>query len=102
MLAVRDSKLAHTGLQARYSQWRAPAVDVRFEGTEAGIAAQTETLRKLAAPAAEAATSDVVRQGRQELWSSAECAAIAKFGVLPAPAAETPGGIRLRTESPCV
>src|SRR5258707_6654106 len=52
MLAVQDSKLAHTGLQARYSEGRAPAVDVRFEGTHAGIAAQTETVRELAAPAA--------------------------------------------------
>src|SRR5438270_5491519 len=30
MLAVQDSKLAHTGLQARYSEGSAAAVDVRF------------------------------------------------------------------------
>src|SRR5580700_5594704 len=98
VLAVRDSKLAHTGLQARYSEGGMPAVDVRFEGTDAGIAAQTETLRKLAAPAAEAATSDAVWQARQELWSSAEAAAIAKFSVLPASVAETCGRIRLLTD----
>jgi len=99
MLAVQDSTLAHTGLQARYSEGRTPAVDVRFEGTDAGIAAQTETLRKLAAPAAEAATSDAVWQARQELWCSAEAAAIAKFSVLPASVAETCGRIRLLADS---
>src|SRR6266436_2077608 len=99
MLAVQDSKLAHTGLQARYSEGRTPAVDVRFEGTDAGIAAQTETLRKLAAPAAEAANSDAVWLARQELWSSAEAAAIAKFSVLPASVAETCGRIRLLADS---
>jgi glycolate oxidase FAD binding subunit len=99
MLAVQDSKLAHTGLQARFSEGRTPAVDVRFEGTDAGIAAQTETLRKLAAPAAEAATSDAVWLARQELWSSAEAAAIAKFSVLPASVAETCRRIRLLADS---
>src|SRR6267154_858513 len=99
MLAVQDSKLVHTGLQVRYSEERTPAVDVRFEGTNAGIAAQTETLRKLAAPAAEAATSDAVWQARQELWCSAEAAAIAKFSVLPASVAETCGRIRLLADS---
>jgi glycolate oxidase FAD binding subunit len=99
MLAVQDSKLVHTGLQVRYSEERTPAVDVRFEGTDAGIAAQTETLRKLAAPAAEAATSDAVWQARQELWCSAEAAAIAKFSVLPASVAETCGRIRLLADS---
>jgi glycolate oxidase FAD binding subunit len=92
MLAVQDSKLAHTGLQARFSERMTPAVDVRFEGTDAGIAAQTETLRKLAAPAAESASSDTVWQARQELCSSAE-AAIAKFSVLPASIAATCGRV---------
>jgi len=89
MLAVQDSRLAHTGLQTRYTPGAAPAVDVRFEGTGAGLAAQAGTLRKLAAPATEAATSDAVWQARQELWCQAEPAAIAKFSVLPASIAET-------------
>jgi glycolate oxidase FAD binding subunit len=99
MLAVQDSKLAHTGLQARLSEGTTPLVDVRFEGTDAGIAAQTETLRKLAAPAAETATSDAVWQARQELWSSAEAAAIAKFSVLPASIAETCDRVRQLSDS---
>jgi glycolate oxidase FAD binding subunit len=93
MLAVQDSTLTHTGLQARFTAGAAPAVDVRFEGTEAGVAAQAVALRILAAPATETATSDTVWQAREELWSSAEPAAIAKFSVLPASVAETCGRI---------
>src|ERR1700724_3546318 len=40
MLAVQDSWLTPTGLQARFTADAAPAVDVRFEGTDAGLAAQ--------------------------------------------------------------
>ena len=99
MLAVQDSTLTHTGLQARFTAGAAPAVDVRFEGTEAGVAAQAVALRILAAPATETATSDTVWQAREELWSSAEPAAIAKFSVLPASVAETCGRIRQLVDS---
>jgi glycolate oxidase FAD binding subunit len=98
ILAVQDSKLAYTGLQARFSEGMAAAVDVRLEGTEAGITAQTELLRKLAGPATEIATSDAVWQARQELWSSPE-AAIAKFSVLSASIAETCGLVRHLSDS---
>jgi FAD/FMN-containing dehydrogenase len=99
MLAVQDSWLTPTGLQARFTADAAPAVDVRFEGTDAGLAAQAVTLRKLATPAIETATSDAVWQAREELWSSAEPAAIAKFSVLPASVAETCGRIRHLADS---
>ena len=99
MLSVQDSGLTPTGLQARFAAMAAPAVDVRFEGTDAGLAAQGVALRKLAAPATEAATSDSVWQAREELWSSAEPAAIAKFSVLPGSIAETCGRIRLLADS---
>jgi len=93
VLAVQDSRLTPTGLQARFTAGAAPAVDVRFEGTDAGLAAQAAALRKLAAPAIETATSDLVWQAQEELWSFAEQAAIAKFSVLPASVAETCGRI---------
>src|SRR5271167_4439513 len=99
LLAVQDSRLAHTGLQTRYTPGAAPTVDVRFEGTGAGLAAQAGTLRKLAAPATEAAASDAVWQARQELWCQAEPAAIAKFSVLPASIAETCRCIRNLADS---
>ena len=74
-------------------------MDVRFEGTDAGLAAQAVELRKLAAPAIESAPSDPVWQAREELWSSAEPAAIAKFSVLPASVAQTCGRIRHLADS---
>jgi glycolate oxidase FAD binding subunit len=99
ILAVQDSWLTPTGLQVRFSAGVAPAVDVRFEGTDAGLAAQALALRKLAAPATETVTSDAVWQAREELWSSAEPAAIAKFSVLPAAVAETCSRIRHLADS---
>jgi glycolate oxidase FAD binding subunit len=99
MLAVQDSRLAHTGLQARFSGETAPVVDVRFEGTEAGVAAQEETLRKLAAPAIETDAGDTVWQAQQELWSSPDSAAIAKFSVLQASVAKVCDRIHRLAES---
>jgi glycolate oxidase FAD binding subunit len=99
VLAVQNSRLTPTGLQARFAAGATPAVDVRFEGTDVGLAAQAAALRKLAAPATETASSDVVWQAREELWSSAEPAAIAKFSVLPASVAETCGLIRQLADS---
>jgi glycolate oxidase FAD binding subunit len=99
MLAVQDSWLTPTGLQARFAAGAAPAVDVRFEGTVAGLAAQALALRKLAVPATETASSDAVWHAPESLWSSAEAAAIAKFGVLPASVAETCGRIRHLADS---
>jgi glycolate oxidase FAD binding subunit len=94
MLAVQGSSLAHTGLQARFTAGMAPEVDVRFEGTRDGLAAQTEALRRLAAPAAETAASDAAWHTREELWSFAEPAAIVKFSVLPASVSETCSRVR--------
>jgi glycolate oxidase FAD binding subunit len=76
VLAVQDSKLAHTGLQVRFNSGAQPEVDLRFDGTDAGLAAQTETLRKLAAPATETQSNDDVWHARQLLfgarpWSTA-------------------------------
>ena len=99
VLAVHDSRLAHTGLQVRFTPGATPAVDVRFEGTDAGLAVQAETLRKLAAPASETPTSDAVWQARQELWASVDSAAVAKFSVLPAAIAATCDRIRELADS---
>jgi glycolate oxidase FAD binding subunit len=71
VLAVQDSKLAHTGLQVRFNSGAAPEVDIRFDGTDAGVAAQTETLRKLATPATETQSNDDVWHARQHLFGAA-------------------------------
>jgi glycolate oxidase FAD binding subunit len=96
-LAVEDSKLAHTGLQARYAAETEPQIDVRFEGTDAGLAAQAAMLRKLAAPATEIPSSGAMWQARQELWAGP--AAIAKISVLPTSIAEMCDSIRSSAES---
>jgi len=74
VLALLDSKLAHTGLQIRLNSGAPPEVDIRFDGTDAGLAAQTETLRKLAAPATETQSNDNVWQARQHLFGAASSA----------------------------
>jgi glycolate oxidase FAD binding subunit len=99
MLAVLDSGLTPTGLQARFASAEAPAVDVRFEGTGAGLEAQAVALRKLVVLATETPTGSAIWQAREELWFSTESAAIAKFSVLPASIAETCGRIRRLADS---
>src|SRR5215469_2935188 len=99
VLAVQNSSLAHTGLQARFSADMAPAVDVRFEGTDTGLAAQAEALRRLVAPATITVTCEEVWLARQELWSSAEPAAIAKISVLPTSVSKTCGRISCLADS---
>jgi glycolate oxidase FAD binding subunit len=71
MLAIQDSKLAHTGLQVRFNSGAQPEVDVRFDGTDEGLAAQTGTLRELAAPATETHSNDDVWYARQHLFGAA-------------------------------
>ncbi len=91
ILAVQDSKLAHTALQARIAQDAEPVVDILFEGTEAGIAAQEAQLRELARPATATDAPPSVWNASQELWNSAnsEPVAVAKITALPASIART-------------
>src|SRR5271157_4462221 len=91
ILTVQDSKLAHTALQARIAQDVEPVVDILFEGTEAGIAAQEAQLRELARPATAADAPPSVWNASQELWDSVNSApaAIAKIITLPASIART-------------
>jgi glycolate oxidase FAD binding subunit len=95
VLAVQDSKLAHTFLQSHFSDEAPPVSDILFEGTEAGLAAQEAQLRKLAEPAkvSQAATSSWT--AREELWSSFEpdTTAVAKISILPGDLAHTMGGV---------
>jgi glycolate oxidase FAD binding subunit len=88
ILAVQDSKLAHTALQARIAQDAEPVVDILLEGTEAGIAAQEAQLRELARHAQATEAPSAVWAASQELWNfssaAAATAAVAKFTTLPA------------------
>jgi glycolate oxidase FAD binding subunit len=91
ILAIQDSNLAHTALQARIAQDAEPLVDILFEGTEAGLAAQEAQLRDLARPASATEAPSAVWKASQELWSSANSAtaAVAKMTTLPASIART-------------
>lgn len=92
--ALQDSKLAHTSLQARRAGSGDLSVDVLFEGTTAGVDAQTKEAQRLAGAAAFAEASEDVWYARQELWSVAERAAILKIAVLPAELSKALGLIR--------
>lgn len=87
--AVQDSNLAHTSLQLRAAHDAAPVVDVLFEGTLDGIAAQVEQLRSLAVSAADEDGSPAMWSACQRLWESSASAVLAKITSLPASIAET-------------
>ena len=91
ILAIQDSKLAHTALQARIAKDAEPLVDILFEGTEAGIAAQETQLRDLARPASATDAPSIVWKASQEHWNSSNSAtaAVAKITALPASIART-------------
>jgi glycolate oxidase FAD binding subunit len=95
---LQGAALAHTGLQGRIRHDAHAEVDVRFEGTAAGIEAQCATARKLAAFAVEAEGSAAVWNARQELWAQAEAAALVKFSVLPSRIAAVCEMLRQRGE----
>jgi glycolate oxidase FAD binding subunit len=91
VLAVQDSKLAHTSLQSHFSSENSPVSEILFEGTEAGLAAQEAHLRTLAAPTAVIEASHSIRAARESLWSfsDSETTAIAKISILPTTVAHT-------------
>jgi glycolate oxidase FAD binding subunit len=89
ILAVQDSHLAHTALQARIAQDAEPVVDILFEGTIEGIAAQEDQLRALARPSVATEAAPAVWNASQDLWSSVDSAAMAKITTLPATIART-------------
>jgi glycolate oxidase FAD binding subunit len=91
VLAVQDSKLAHTFLQSHFSDAAPPVSDILFEGTDAGLAAQEAQLRHLSAPANVREASTATWTAREELctFSDAGSAAIAKIGILPTDMART-------------
>jgi glycolate oxidase FAD binding subunit len=95
VLAVQDSKLAHTFLQSHFSGEAPPVSDILFEGTEAGLVAQEAQLRKLAAPANVKEASTPTWTAREELWSFSGpgTTAVAKISMLPGDLARTMGGV---------
>src|SRR5712692_4442830 len=84
LLALLDSQLAFTGLQLCAESGQKFSLDVRFEGTAAGIAAQVDRAKQLAAGAAvDDAPADAWTAG-EALWQGIEAGVMARFSVLPA------------------
>jgi glycolate oxidase FAD binding subunit len=89
ILAIQDSQLAHTALQARVTQDTEPVLDILFEGTAGGIAAQEDQLRALAKPSLATEAAPAVWNASQQLWNDAGFAGISKITTLPATIART-------------
>jgi glycolate oxidase FAD binding subunit len=88
ILAIQDSKLAHTALQIRFEKGASCVADILLEATEAGLSAQREQLEKIVGPLNEG--SSEVWRARQDLWAGrTENSAILKVSILPATLAKT-------------
>lgn len=88
LLAIQDSTLTHSALQIRLIENPPQAkIDILFEGTEAGIAAQAAAFKSLVTPAPIVEADASVWNARQELYSFARydssTSAVAQFSVLP-------------------
>jgi glycolate oxidase FAD binding subunit len=92
LLAIQSSKLAHSAAQVRFVASMPPQIDVLFEATQAGLAAQIEQLKSILAPAAVIDPGPAMWNARQELYSAAAdnaaTSALAKISILPAQLAE--------------
>jgi glycolate oxidase FAD binding subunit len=90
LLAILASKLTPIGLQLRAAPGGAQ-LDVRFDGTPAGIQSQVDQMLQLAAPASPVAGAPAgVWTTHQAIWDEggAAPALVAKLSVLPARIAE--------------
>jgi glycolate oxidase FAD binding subunit len=93
VLAIQNSKLVHSALQICCGAETQPRVDVLFEGTEAGLSAQSVQLKLMTGEARQDHATGEVWSRRQEIFSrtesGAENFAVAKLTTLPAEIAET-------------
>ena len=93
LLAIQDSQLAHSALQLRYAEDAASQLDILFEATETGLAAQIEKLQSIVAPARLTDSDPEIWKSREALYdgvSSGEAhVSVAKISVLPSCIAKT-------------
>ena len=83
LLAIQASKLTFTGLQLRAAQGSAH-LDVRFDGTAAGIQAQVKQIQQIAGLLAASDAPANAWTSHQAIWDGASPALMTKFSVLPA------------------
>ncbi len=93
VVAIQNSKLAHSALQICCETEMQPRVDVLFEGTGAGLTAQVEQVKVMMGAAAISDAGGDVWSARQEICSAGKRGeaefAVVKFATLPAQMAET-------------
>jgi glycolate oxidase FAD binding subunit len=93
VLAIQNSKLVHSALQISCGLEMQPRADILFEGTEAGLKAQSAQVKLMAARSMQSDAPRDAWNRRQEMFSGArsdrENFAVAKFATLPAEIAET-------------
>lgn len=95
---ILNSTLAYSALQARFVHGMPnPRIDVLFEATEAGLAAQERQLRELAGAVEFTESDAVVWKMREQLYSEAKknnsSSALAKISCLPDKSASVAGTI---------
>jgi len=83
LLAIQASKLTFTGLQLRAAQGSAH-LDIRFDGTAAGIQAQVKQVQQIAGSMAASDAPANAWTSHQAIWDGATPALLTKFSVLPA------------------
>lgn len=83
LLAIHSSKLIPTGMQLCAMQ-RSAQLDIRFDGTAAGIQSQITQLQQIAGSRAGADVPIGAWGAHQDIWDGASPALVAKFSVLPA------------------
>src|SRR5258705_3110687 len=85
--AIQNSKLAHSALQIYWGAGIQPRVDVLFEGTDVGLAAQVQQATAMMGAATIGGAGRDVWDLRQEICSAGKGGgefAVAKFAILPA------------------
>jgi glycolate oxidase FAD binding subunit len=84
MLAIQDSKLAHTSLQVRCSSEETPQADILFEATETGLSAQELQLSKILSSTQITENSAAAWNARQDLWGAGQNKDVmGKLSILP-------------------
>src|SRR5207253_8132000 len=82
-LAIQGTQLAFVSLQLRAGGPAEPALDVGFEGTQAGVDSQQDELLRLAASLARVDPPRAVWRAREALWQGTEPAVVGTLSVLP-------------------
>jgi len=91
VLAIQNSKLAHSALQICCGREMQARVDVLLEGTEAGLTAQLEQAKAMIGTGRIVDSGGNAWKAREDLYSAGkkDTVAVAKFASLPAHIAET-------------